>query len=276
MRLVPSSIRSSLCCLTAFAALVAPMAAWAGPPFLTDDPEPTETGRWEIYGPFLEVAGLGSAYDGSVGIEVNYGAAPDLQLTVGLPAAFARHDGRFLSGAGDVEVSAKYRLVNDEAAGLAVAFFPGLTLPTASNHMGNSKVTGFLPVWIQKDIASWSIFGGGGYAINPGVGNRDYWTGGAAIARQVSSSLDVGLEAKRQGPDTVGARSTTRLGLGAKYLLRGSIRPRAARHSRMAAERRGFTPTSLWDWISDPSVFLLRTDAARDWRGSCQVQDSTA
>lgn len=31
--------------------LLAPATAWAGPPFLTDDPEPTETGHWEIYGP---------------------------------------------------------------------------------------------------------------------------------------------------------------------------------------------------------------------------------
>ena len=43
----------------AFAALLAPAAAWAGPPFMTDDPEPTETGHWEIYGPLVESEGRG-------------------------------------------------------------------------------------------------------------------------------------------------------------------------------------------------------------------------
>jgi hypothetical protein len=40
------------------------------------------------------------------------------------------------------------------------------------------KFTALFPVWVQKDLGPWSIFGGGGYAINAGVGNNDYWTGG--------------------------------------------------------------------------------------------------
>ena len=38
-------------------AFAAPEAAVAGPPFLTDDPEPTETGHWEIHAPALDAAG---------------------------------------------------------------------------------------------------------------------------------------------------------------------------------------------------------------------------
>ena len=30
-------------------ALAAAGPAWAGPPFVTDDPEPTDLGHWEIY-----------------------------------------------------------------------------------------------------------------------------------------------------------------------------------------------------------------------------------
>ena len=84
--------------------LSAASAAFAAPPFLTDDPEPTETGRWEIYGPLVEVDGIGSAYSGAVGVEVNYGAAPNLQLTVALPVDFA--------GAGGVRA-----IVNPQRAG---------------------------------------------------------------------------------------------------------------------------------------------------------------
>ena len=210
--------------LVGTALLAAPTAAWAGPPFLTDDPEPTETGHWEIYGPLIEAGGKGAEYRGAAGVEINYGAAPDLQITVGIPVAFA-HDAHGTTwGAGDLEVSAKYRFYHDEKAGLSIAAFPGLTLPTASNGMGAGRVTGLLPVWIQKDSGKWSVFGGGGYAINPGQGNRDYWTGGIAVSRQFTERLMIGVEAARQGADTVGGNGSTSLGIGAIYQLKAPFR----------------------------------------------------
>lgn len=200
------------------------LPAHAGPPFLTDDPEPTETGHWEIYGPLFEAAGQGDAFDGSAGVELNYGAAKDLQLTVGLPAAYT-HDGTgWRWGAGDLELSAKYRVIHDEAAGLSIAVFPGVTLPTASNGMGAGRVTALLPVWGQKDFGPWSVFGGGGYVINPGPGNRDYWTGGIALTRQLGEKVLLGLEADRQGADAIGGSGSTSLGAGAIVQLHKPFR----------------------------------------------------
>ena len=216
--------RGAQAALVLLLALTFPSASWAGPPFLTDDPEPTDTGHWEIYGPVVEVEGHGSDYGGATGVEINYGAAPDLQLTVGIPVAFAHDDAGRRWGMGDLEVSAKYRVYHDEDAGLSIAAFPGLTLPTASNGMGNRKVTALLPVWVQKDAGPWSAFGGGGYAINPGPGNRGYWTGGLAVTRQVSSRLMLGAEADRQGADSVDGRASTSLGFGGIYQLRAPFR----------------------------------------------------
>ena len=206
------------------AALLMSGAADAGPPFLTDDPEPTDTGHWEIYAPLAEASGKGADYEGSVGVELNYGAAPDLQLTVGLPANYVHDSAGFHWARGDIELSAKYRFYHDETAGLQVAFFPGITLPTASGDAGNPRVTALLPVWGQKDMGAWTLFGGGGYAINPGPGNRDYWTGGLAVTREVSKKLQLGIEADRQGPDTRGGRASTSLGLGATLQLKAPFR----------------------------------------------------
>lgn len=206
------------------AGLLLPSAAIAGPPFLTDDPEPTDTGHWEIYAPLFEAEGSGEDFEGALAAEINYGAAPDLQLTVGLPAAYVHDAGGWRWGAGDLEVSAKYRIYHDEEAGLQVAVFPGLSLPTASNGLGAGKVTALLPVWVQKDVGPWSVFGGGGYAINPGAGNQDYWTGGVAVARQFGDNLLLGVEADRQGADTVGGRGSTSLGLGAIVDIPGPLR----------------------------------------------------
>jgi hypothetical protein len=208
----------------ALTAWLAPGLALAGPPFLADDPEPTDTGHWEIYAPQADASGLGRDYDGSLGVELNYGAAPNVQITVGLPGAVSHGVQGFHSGRGDLELSAKYRFFHDEAAGISLAIFPGLTLPTASRGLGAGRITALLPVWAQKDAGPWSVFGGGGYAINPGPGNRDYWTGGIALARQVFRPLLVGFEADRQGADTDGGRAATSLGLGAILQLKPPFR----------------------------------------------------
>jgi hypothetical protein len=199
-----------------------PAAAHAGPPFLTDDPEPTDLRHWEIYAPRFDIEGSGKDFDGEFGAEINYGAARNLQLTVGLPVAFRHGADGWRSGAGDVAASVKYRFFNK--GGLQIAAFPGVTLPTARHGLGAGRVTGFLPVWAQKDAGPWSVFGGGGYAVNPGPGNRNYWSGGIAVTRQLGKKLLVGVEADRQGPDTVGGRASTSLGIGAIVDLPGPFR----------------------------------------------------
>lgn len=216
--------RWSCCWLWSVALSMVSMTAWAGPPFLTDDPEPTETRHWEIYGPLLEGEGRGVDSEGSTGVELNYGPMRDLQITVGLPVAFAHDRGGMTWGAGDAAVSAKYRFYHDEKAGLSVAVFPGLTLSTATHALGEGRVTGFLPVWFQKDSGSWSYFGGGGYAIHPGPGNRDSWTGGLAVSKAVTERWLIGIEADRSGANTVDGSASTSLGVGSVCQLKSPFR----------------------------------------------------
>jgi hypothetical protein len=204
--------------------LVAAHPVCAGPPFLTDDPEPTETGHWEIYAPAFDAAGRAHDFEGSAGAELNYGAAPDLQLTAGIPATYVHASTGLSAGRGDFELSVKYRFLHDEVRGLQVAVFPGVTVPTASTGFGAAHVTALLPVWLQQDRGEWSAFGGGGYAINPGNGNRNYWTGGIGVSRTVSQRLLVGIEADRQGADTRDGAAETSLGVGAILRLTPTIR----------------------------------------------------
>lgn len=214
------AIRAALATLT----ILAPGAALAGPPFLTDDPTPTETGHWEIYAPEFDAAGAGSTFDGAFGAELNYGATPDVQLTLGLPAAYVHDDTGFHVGRGDLKLSAKYRFYHDEANGVSVAVFPGVTVPTARRGLGAGRLTALLPVWGQKDVGAWSVFGGGGYALNPGFGNRNYWTGGVALGRAFSDQSFAGVEVDRQGADTVEGHASTSLGLGAIMPLKAPLR----------------------------------------------------
>lgn len=192
----------------------------AGPPYLTDDPVPTDTGHWEIYG-FAAGEGFGRALDMDVGTDLNYGAVKDVQLTATLPLSFARDQVGWSRGTGDVELGVKYRAVHDERSGVSVAIFPRVILPTSS-LAADGKTRILLPVWIGKDFAGGtSLFGGGGYLINPGPGNRNAWQAAVALTHYLGKNVSIGAEVTQLGPDATGGTSQTRVGAGPIVHLAG-------------------------------------------------------
>lgn len=193
----------------------------AGPPYLTDDPVPTETGEWEIY-LFTSGEGRRSVVDADAGVDLNYGAVRDVQLTATLPLSFSHEPSKGWSGGvGDVEVGVKYRFYHDEKAGLSAAIFPRAVLPT-STVARDGKTRFLLPVWIGKDFPNGtSLFGGGGYEVNPGAGNRNFWQAAIALTHDFSRNTSFGAELARQSADVVGGTSQTRAGVGAIVKIGG-------------------------------------------------------
>jgi len=192
----------------------AAVPACAGPPYLTDDPVPTDTGHWEIYS-FTAGEGWGSALDADAGVDLNYGPVRGVQLTSTLPLRFS-HDSvdGWRGGTGDVELGVKYRFLHEEKHGLSAAIFPRVILPTAA-HSAGEPTRFLLPLWVGKDFAGGnSLFGGLGYLVNPGTGNRDFWQAAVAATHDVSKRVSVGAEITHQGPDTAGATAQTRAGAG--------------------------------------------------------------
>ncbi|HEY3814346.1 MAG TPA: hypothetical protein VGL66_14075 [Caulobacteraceae bacterium] len=184
--------------------------AFAGPPFLTDDPQPTDQGHWEIYN-FVDGVHTPGDTSGEAGLDLNYGGAKDLQLTAVIPAQFAG-DGW---GMGDVELAAKYKFLHQNGpTGLDVAFFPRVFLPTAFDRGSDRRANLLLPVWAEKDFGKWSVFGGGGYQINPGPGNRNFWISGLTLTRQVSDNLMLGAEVYHQTADADLGRDWTVVNAG--------------------------------------------------------------
>ena len=186
----------------------------AGPPYLTDDPVPTDTGRWEIYA-FTAGEGHGSTLDADAGFDLNYGPVEDVQLTATLPLSFSNAplEG-WRSGSGDVELGVKYRVLHDAKHGVSASIFPRAILPTAA-HKPGERTGILLPLWVGKDFAGGtSVFGGGGYTINPGEGNRSFWQAAIAATHDLSKKVSIGAEVTRQGPDTVGSSPQTRAGIG--------------------------------------------------------------
>lgn len=189
--------------------------ALAGPPYLTDDPIPTDLRHWEIY-LFSSGEAFGSTLDDETGLDLNYGPVKGVQLTATLPMAISHDplDG-WRAGTGDVELAVKYRFYDDEEHGVSAAIFPRVFLPT-STLASHERTQLLLPVWLGKDFkGGTSLFGGGAYQINPGPGNRDFWQAAVAVTQDVSKDLNVGAEITRQGPDTTDGTSQTRAGVGA-------------------------------------------------------------
>jgi hypothetical protein len=178
---------------------------FAGPPFLTDDPETLEYQNWEFY--------VASQYandkDGVSGtaphIELNYGVLPNVQLHLIVPSVFDKpRGGPTLYGPGDAELGVKYRFIQEGDYIPMVGVFPILHLPTGNQNrgLGNGDPQLFLPLWLQKSLGPWTSYGGGGYWLNPGTDNKNFWFFGWLLQRDITEWLTVGGEIFYQTPST--------------------------------------------------------------------------
>ena len=194
-------------------------SAMAGPPYMTDDPEPTDYRHFEIY-TFSQGTATQDGIDGEGGIDFNYGAAPNLQLTTTMPVAYDFPAGAPpLAGPGNIELAAKYRFLTQDNFGLDVAVFPRVILPSMSSNIGVQHASYLLPVWLQRDWRQWSAFGGGGCELNRGGDSQNFCLMGAAVTRQITARWQVGMELFHQTPDTRGGAATTSVGAGVIYNL---------------------------------------------------------
>ncbi|HEX3652616.1 MAG TPA: transporter [Rhizomicrobium sp.] len=191
----------------------------AGPPYLSDDPEPTDYEHFEIY-TFANGAVGANGSGGEAGIDFNYGATPDLQLTAVLPAGYAHPSGGTTAvDIGNIELAAKYRVLHQEEFGLDVAVFPRVFLPAGSAAVGERHASFLLPIWVEKDWGKLSSFGGGGCVLNRGGDSRNFCLAGWALTYQLLPNLQLGGEVFHQTADTVGGRASTIVGAGVKYDL---------------------------------------------------------
>lgn len=213
-------MRSIASALLVFALLP---AAFAGPPFVSDDPAPTDYRHYEIYA-FTQGATARDGTGSASGIDFNYGAAPDLQLTAVVPWEVSVPSvGATVAGIGNIELAAKCRFLHQADVGWDVAVFPRLFLPSASAHVGEKHFSLLLPVWVGRSWGDWSTFGGGGCVINRSGDSQDYCLMGWALSRKIMPDLLIGAEIVHQGSDTKGGRASTGIGGGLIYDLSDSV-----------------------------------------------------
>ncbi len=192
----------------------------AGPPFRTDDPIPIGFHHGEIY---LFSAGLvdGDGFSGlGPSLEFNYGLLQNTHVHLVLPVAFsAPSGGKTQMGYGDTEFGVKYRFVEQSDCIPDIATFPLVEIPTgnSSRGLGSGNVQLYLPLWLQKDIGRWTLYGGAGYWINRGTGNENWLFTGLLLQYNFSDQLFLGAELFHQTPASVLLQDNTGVHVGGGF-----------------------------------------------------------
>ena len=196
------------------------VGVWAGPPFVTDDPEPVDLHHWEVYLSSMGTREAGTANGTLPHVEINNGVAPNLQLHVIFPYAFQQAPGMgTVRGYGDTEVGMKYRMIQEGPSSPMAGVFPLLEVPTgnAEEDLGSGHLRLFLPLWLQKSWGPWTTYGGGGYGINPGGGNRNNWLLGWEVQKDLSRRWTLGGELFYSTPATTSAGDQLNANVGGQY-----------------------------------------------------------
>ena len=206
-------------CLLALGALTLA----AGPPYLTDDPEPVELHHWEVYLFTMGQTQAGVRSGLGPAMEANYGPFEDAQLQFQIPMAFSDQDGMsgMRRGFGDVEVGFKYRFIHESGACPQVAVYPQVFAPSgdARDGLGGGHWKALVPVWVQKGFGSWTTYGGVGWWRNPGVGNRDFLQYGWLVQRELAEDWSLGAEVFHQDAAGTGQLAYTTWNVGFEAAL---------------------------------------------------------
>ncbi len=193
------------------------LTALAGPPFATDDPEPIDYQHWEFY-VASQHAKTSDGWSGTAPhLELNYGVVSNVMLHLITPMVYdAPSDGDTHYGYGDTELGVKYRFIQETEHVPQFGIFPLLEIPTGnlSEGLGSGHVEAFLPLWLQKSFGDWTLYGGGGYGINPGAGNEDWGFVGMVVQRQITDNFLLGAEIYHRTTMESGGRDDTAFNIG--------------------------------------------------------------
>jgi len=191
--------------------------SFAGPPFLTDDPEPIEFRHFEAY-VFSTVEAMHKQTDlMGPAFELNVGALPNLQVHIIISLVYASlADASSAYGLGNIEFGVKYRFIQETDHWPMVGIYPMIEIPTgdADRGLGNGRAWWRLPLWLQKNWGAWTTYGGAGYVINPAPRQQNYCFGGWLLQRDLSERLTLGGEIFAQGKsnDDIGSFAVFNLG----------------------------------------------------------------
>jgi hypothetical protein len=189
-----------------------------------------------LAGPFT-VSSPGAATQRKIKVEAELKDTPDkdtlilpmLELTMpvasGLSVAIKGHvrtidraGAATETGFGDVELKAKWNVLQASEGHVAVAIEPALSLPTGDRGrgLGDGRAGIALPVILGYKTRAWTLGGEIGYEHVFGSGDHEGYAGILAM-RRVTSDLRLGTELVIEAKDMDLARLDTRMSAGFKF-----------------------------------------------------------
>ena len=208
------NILKKLLLLSSIIILIFSNTIFAGPPFATDDPEPVDFKHWEFYIASLHLIQAKNFSGTLPHFEVNYGVAKNLQIHLIAPLNYTYTD-QMKYGYANTEFGIKYMFIEQTDHFPQIATFPIIEIPTFKNQeFGNGKVQVYLPLWLQKSWGKFTSYGGGGYWINPGTGNKNWLFTGWEAQYDFSEAVTLGGEFYYQTADATDSESTLAFNFG--------------------------------------------------------------
>jgi hypothetical protein len=218
----PSGRLTKVCCATVgIGWLLTVDLIRAGPPFVTDDPEPPPPGGWEINVPFILERTPGTTDMDAPLFDLNYGL-PNVQLKVEFPIKIVHEDNDGTeAGAGDFLVGVKWRFLNDEHSQFQIGTYPQLLLPTGdrARGLGEGRAAFVMPVLAEKSWGKWTLYGNVGFWWRNDADTRNYVYAGAVLEREVNDRLTLGVELFGNAPKKRGGRSDLAFNIGGVWKL---------------------------------------------------------
>ena len=207
--------------LTSMVWLFANNGVQAGPPFVTDDPEPPPPGGWEINVPFILERTSGTTEMDAPLFDLNYGL-PNIQLKLEFPIQVIHEDNNGTqAGLGDSLVGVKWRFLNDERSQFQLGTYPQLLLPTGDHArgLGQGRVAFVLPLLAQKSWDKWTVYGNVGYWWQDAHETRNYFYAGAVLERELNERLEIGIELFGNSPNERGGNFEFAFNVGGTWKL---------------------------------------------------------
>ena len=192
------------------------LEAFAGPPFLTDDPEPVDFRHWEFYVASIQNFHMGETDATLPHFEINYGVVPNVQLHLIAPLGYVHTVEGNHYGYSDTELGIKFRFVEESETAPQIGVFPLIELPTGNQNeeLGTGKAQVYFPIWVQKSWGKFTTYAGGGFWYNPGVGQQNWTFGGWEAQYDFSEVVTLGGELYYQTADTQDSQSSGGFNVG--------------------------------------------------------------
>ena len=213
------------CIIFGAGSLLAIALAQAGPPFVTDDPEPPPPGGWEINVPFILERTPGKTEMDAPLFDFNYGL-PDVQLKLEFPVKIVHEDrDGTAAGAGDLLLGVKWRFLNDEQSQFQLGTYPQLLLPTGdeARDLGEGRPAFVLPLVAQKSWDKWTLYGNVGFWWQTAAETRNYFYAGAVLEREINDRLTLGAELFGNSPKERGGRCDIAFNVGGIWKLNKKV-----------------------------------------------------